>query len=96
MLTKEYPHALQVVCEIEVSPRDFIHCFGQSLGVTRNDNYSLCEWDFTDSNLDKFLVYDYKASTAYWGENLPDEYYAVRFNCHKILTLRKTKKGLLA
>lgn len=77
VLTKEYPHSLPVVCEIEVSPKDFVHCFGRSLGVTRNDNYSLNEWDFTDSNLDKYLVYDFKASTEYWGENLPDEWYAV-------------------
>lgn len=76
-LTKEYPHELPVVCTIEVSPKDFIHCFGQSLGVTRNDNYSLGEWDFTDSNMDRFLVYDYKGSTDYWGENLPQEYYDV-------------------
>jgi hypothetical protein len=27
-LTKEYPHGLPVVCKIEVSPKDFIHCFG--------------------------------------------------------------------
>jgi hypothetical protein len=47
------------------------------LGVTRNDNYSLGEWDFTDSNLDKFLVFDYKSSTEYWGENLSEAYYAV-------------------
>lgn len=76
-LVKEYPHSLPVVCEIEISPKDFIHCFGQSLGVTRNDNYSVCEWDFTDSNLDRFLVYDYKSTTDYWGENLPQEWYAV-------------------
>ena len=77
VLTKEYPHGLPVVCKIEVSPKDFIHCFGESLGVSRNDNYSLGEWDFTDSNLDRFLVYDYKSSTEYWGENLSDAYYAV-------------------
>jgi len=77
VLTKEYPHSLPIVCEIEVSPKDFVHCFGRSLGVTRNDNYSLNEWDFTDSNLDKYLVYDFKASTDYWGENLPDEWYEV-------------------
>jgi hypothetical protein len=28
VLTKEYPHGLDVVCTIEVSPKDFIHCFG--------------------------------------------------------------------
>lgn len=100
VLTKEYPHSLPVVCEIEVSPKDFVHCFGRSLGVTRNDNYSLNEWDFTDSNLDKFLVYDYKASTEYWGENLPDEWYEVSFaevseltRLEKSIETSKNEKG---
>jgi hypothetical protein len=89
ILTKEFPHSLPVVCEIEVSPKDFVHCFGRSLGVTRNDNYSLNEWDFTDSNLDKYLIYDYKSSTDYWGENLPDEWYEVSNLMAQLTSLEK-------
>jgi hypothetical protein len=80
VLTKEYPHDLnRQLGEVEISPKDFLHVFGESLENSRNDTYSTKEWDFTDSNLDKFLVYDYKATTDYWGENMSDEFYAV--NC---------------
>ena len=62
---------------MSVAPKDMLHCFGESFDSERNGIYSTKEWDFVDSNLDKFLVYDYKSSTSYWGENKPDEWYAV-------------------
>ena len=36
----------------------------------RNNHYALMEWDFMDSNLDRFLLYDFKGTTAFWGDNI--------------------------
>ena len=33
------------------------------------------EWDFMDSNLDRFMLYDFKGSTLFWGDNVSDEEY---------------------
>lgn len=80
IMTKEYPHELPVLIKIEAAPKDMVHVFGDSVINSRNDNYSTKEWDFVDSNLDRFLVYDYKATTQYWGPNMPDEWYEVIFS----------------
>lgn len=77
-ITKEYPHEYPVMIKIEISPKDMIHVFGDAVVNNRNDNYSTKEWDFVDSNLDRFLVYDFKATTEYWGDNLSEEWYEVR------------------
>lgn len=77
VMTKEYPHELPVLIKIKVAPKDMVHVFGDAVLNERNDNYSTKEWDFVDSNLDKFLVYDCKATTEFWGQNMPDEWYEV-------------------
>lgn len=77
ILTKEYPHELRVVFKFKAAPKDIIHAFGDSINNERNGIYSTKEWDFVDSNLDKFLLYDYKSTTSYWGENRSEEWYAV-------------------
>ena len=59
-----------------MAPKTLLHVLGQSLDDTRNGLYSTKEWDFVDSNLDKFLIYDFKSSTSFWGENRSDEWYA--------------------
>ena len=76
-LTKEYPREHKVVCKIAIAPKTMLHVFGDSLFNYRNENYSTKEWDFVDSNLDRFLVYDYKSSTHYYGDNKDDAYYDV-------------------
>lgn len=53
--------------------------FGKGFTANRNGRYSLKEWDFIDSNFDRYLVYDYKATTAFWGENMEPEEYEVIF-----------------
>lgn len=80
MMSKEYPHELRVVFKLEVSPKVMVHCFGESLISDRNDVYSTKEWDFVDSNFDQFLVYDFKSSTSFWGENKSEEWYANNIN----------------
>ena len=80
IITKEYPHDNPPVVDIMVSPRAMVHVFGESVENFRNDTYSTKEWDFMDSNLDRFIVYDYKGTTEYWGENHPDEWYEVSTN----------------
>ncbi len=79
IFTKEYPHEFPVLCKILVAPKVMLHVFGDSINNSRNGIYSTKEWDFIDSNMDKFLVYDFKSSTSYWGENRPDYWYAVLF-----------------
>ena len=55
--------------------------FGRGFTANRNGKYSLKEWDFTDSNFDKFLIYDYKGTTNFWGENMDlQEYEVILFN----------------
>lgn len=40
-----------------------MQAFGEGQFQTRNDRVATREYDFEDSNLDAFLVYDYKATS---------------------------------
>lgn len=71
-LPKAGPHNLKVVHKIEVSPVDLRNAFGEGCLSYRNSNYSTREYDFTDSNLDKFLLYDYKSTQEFGGATMPD------------------------
>ena len=77
ILTKEYAHELRVLFKFKAAPKHIIHAFGDSIHNYRNGIYSTKEWDFVDSNLDKFLLYDYKGTTSYWGENKTEDWYSV-------------------
>lgn len=78
-MIKVGPLSYKVVCKIEVPPALVERAFGEGLNSTRNGKYATKEWDFTDSNLDQFLLYDYKATTRYWGPNVdPLEYERLR------------------
>lgn len=79
LLTKEYPHEHKVVFKFKLSPVKMLHCFGESPNNFRNGAYSTKEWDFVDSNLDRFLIYDYKASLSYQGFNPPLSVYDVKY-----------------
>jgi hypothetical protein len=78
-MMKVGPLSYKVICKIEVAPALVEKAFGEGFNSTRNGRYATKEWDFTDSNLDQYLVYDYKATTRYWGPNLdPLEYERLR------------------
>lgn len=62
---------MKVVLKVEASPADVIRAFGQGVTSYRNGNYSTREFDFTDSNMDKFLIYDWKSSQNYGGPPIP-------------------------
>ncbi|EAS00387.1 hypothetical protein TTHERM_00220600 (macronuclear) [Tetrahymena thermophila SB210] len=72
MIFKTHKHAARVVCKINLSPRALKHAFGIGSDVSRNSDVSTREYDFEDSNLDSFLLYDYKATTEYHGNNDPN------------------------
>lgn len=56
---KPADHACVVACKIYASPKSLIHTFGRGMTPWRNQGASK-EFDFEDSNLDKFLLYDYR------------------------------------
>jgi len=70
---RSYP----VACKIKAAPVLVEKAFGKGYKANRNDQYATKEWDFTDINHDHFLVFDYKASTDYWGPNREPSYYEV-------------------
>ena len=52
------PHEFSelVVCKIYLSPKALIHAFGIGVQPWRNITLATKEFDFEDSNLDKFLL----------------------------------------
>lgn len=74
-LQKIHPLQYPITCRLSVPPALMEKAFGLGFRSYRNGNYALKEWDFIDSNYDHFLVYDYKGTTKFWGENMhPEEY----------------------
>ena len=51
--------------------------FGRGFTANRNGKYALKEWDFMDSNFDRYLIFDYKGTIDFWGENMESEEYDV-------------------
>lgn len=49
-------HTERIVCKLIVSPKALVHTFGYGVKANRNTGATR-EFDFEDSNLDKFLVY---------------------------------------
>lgn len=75
LFPKIHPLQYPVVCKLRIAPALFERAFGKGFRSYRNGKYALKEWDFIDSNYDRFLVYDYKGTTEFWGENMvPEEY----------------------
>ena len=66
-LPKASAHNQKVVHKIEISPADLRSACGEGGRAYRNGEYSTREYDFTDSNLDKFLIYDYKSTQEFGG-----------------------------
>lgn len=64
-------NSLAVVCKIIAPPKAVKHIFGIGHPPESNGKHSTREYHFEDSNLDMFLVYDYKSTTAFWGDNDP-------------------------
>ena len=79
-MIKIHPLQFPVVCKISVPPVMIERTFGKGFTANRNGKYALKEWDFVDSNCDRYLVYDYKATTDFWGLNLDPEEYEVEVN----------------
>ncbi len=78
-----------VVCKISVPPALVEKAFGKGFIANRNGNFATKEWDFTDSNNDTFLVYDYKATQNFWGPNLaPEEYEVNNFVTKRLRTTK--------
>lgn len=74
-MAKLHPLQYPIVFRLLVPPALMEKAFGRGFTANRNGKYSLKEWDFQDSNFDRYLVYDYKGTTAFWGENMdPQEY----------------------
>lgn len=74
---KIHPLQYPVVCRLRIPPALFERAFGKGFRSYRNGQFALKEWDFVDSNFDTYLVYDYKATTEFWGDNMVDEEYEV-------------------
>lgn len=70
-MPKPAPHALKVVTKIRVSPKALIKTFGEGTRAYRHGDMGTREWDFTDCNLDKFLIYDWKLTQEFGGQPLP-------------------------
>lgn len=80
-MVKYHPLQYPITCRLSVPPALMEKAFGRGFTSNRNGRYSLKEWDFMDSNFDAFLVYDYKGTTAFWGENMvPEEYEVINFH----------------
>lgn len=71
-LMKEKTHDLVLSCKIKAAPKDVQKVFGIGATAYRNDGKATYEYDFEDNDFSIFLVYDYKATTQFWGENLKD------------------------
>lgn len=76
-MIKHHPLQYPITCRLLVPPALMEKAFGRGFTANRNGKYALKEWDFMDSNYDRYLVYDYKATIDFWGENLEDEEYDV-------------------
>lgn len=78
---KNHPLQFPIVCRISVPPGLMEKAFGKGFKANRNGNYALKEWDFMDNNFDRYLLFDYKGTTAFWGENMePEEYEVIIVN----------------
>lgn len=81
---------------MRIAPALFERAFGNGFRAYRNGRYSLKEWDFIDSNYDKFLVYDYKGTTNFWGDNMvPEEYEVSLIYSRDLELLNKKDSGLV-
>lgn len=89
---KIHPLQYPVVCTLSVPPALMEKAFGKGFQANRNGRYAQKEWDFIDINNDRFLVYDYKATTDYWGENLEEWEYEVSLSWPKRLRNTKPKR----
>ena len=78
LFIKFSPHQYPVACKVYAPPAIMEKAFGRGFQATRNGHYSTKEWDFTDTNFDQFLVYDYKGTTEFWGPNKTPQEYEVR------------------
>lgn len=67
-MLKNGDHSLPIVCKVIVAPKILRKVFGEGILPTRN-LAATREYDFEDVNFDSFLLYDYRATTDYWGKN---------------------------
>ncbi|KRX05264.1 hypothetical protein PPERSA_00565 [Pseudocohnilembus persalinus] len=68
-LIKNHQNGYPVVCKINIAPKIFKKVFGEGMPASKNENRSTREYDFEDNNGDYFLVYDWKATTEWHGNN---------------------------
>ena len=61
---------------MKLQPKWLVHAIGEGVAAFRTEKYAMKEWDFMDCNLDRFLLYDFKGSTAFWGNNIEGYDYA--------------------
>jgi len=70
-MPKPNPHAFKVVAKLRVAPKALLKAFGEGFRAYRHGEFGTREWDFTDCNMDKFLVYDWKATQEFGGQPIP-------------------------
>lgn len=73
-----------------LSPAAMIRCFGWP-NTSEVLMHGSGQYDFEDSNLDAFSIFDYKQTTLYHGLNREDEYYDTLKNLRKPPQSRKRK-----
>jgi len=87
-LTRAHEFALPVVCKIPLAPKFVRMAFGEgnaSVGSKRATR----EYNFEDNNLDLFILYDFSATTDYWGPNRADYDYENQEHLHPRLRIKK-------
>jgi hypothetical protein len=65
MFHKFWAHGAPVVAKLQLQPKWVIHAFGKGLPPMNHGKSSNLEFSFEDNNFSKYLLYEYRNTTAY-------------------------------
>jgi len=79
------------VAKLMIAPASLVRAFGHP-APTEIFYDGTGEYNFEDSNLDLFCLYDYRQTDFYYGINREDSYYETKRNLKRPLHKRKMKR----
>jgi hypothetical protein len=87
-LSRASEFSLPVACKVALAPKFVRLAFGEG-SVPMGSHRATSEYNFEDQNLDLFILYDYAATTAYWGPNKENYDYENQEHLHPRLRIKK-------